>query len=86
MLAEAKATPIRAIRMSDLQLRLNEVNHLSIRGIRSSSLGHRSSTTRRRSMFSNRRISVKARTDMTMETRLWSEPDITELNVHWGLG
>ena len=85
MQAELRVTPVREIRMAGKQRRLAEVNHLSSRGI-SSNPGRRSSISKSRSMFSNLRMSVKAMTDMMMETRPWRELDTTEWMGRWDLG
>ena len=77
MQAELKAVQLREIRTVGKQRRLAEVNHLRPRGI-SNNLGSRGSISESRSMFSNLRTSVKAMTDMMMETRPWREPVITE--------
>ena len=85
MQAELKAVQLREIRTVGKQRRLAEVNHLSPRGI-SSNPGRRSSISESRSMFSNLRMSVKAMTDMMMETRPWRELDPIEWMGRWDLG
>ena len=85
MQAELRVTPVREIRMAGKQRRLAEVNHLRPRGI-SNNLGSRGNISESRSMFSNLRMSVKAMTDMMMETRPWREPDTTEWMGRWDLG
>ena len=85
MQAELRVTRVRGIRMAGKQRRLAEVNHLRPRGI-SNNPGRRSSISESRSMFSNLRMSVKAMTDMMMETRPWREPDTTEWMGRWDLG
>ena len=77
MQAGLRVTQVREIRMAGKQRRLAEVNHLRPRGI-SNNLGSRGSISESRSMFSNLRTSVKAMTDMMMETRPWRELDTTE--------
>jgi hypothetical protein len=85
MRAELRVTPVREIRMAGKQRRLAEVNHLRPRGI-SYNLGRRGNISESRSMFSNLRTSVKAMTDMMMETRPWHELDTTEWMGRWDLG
>ena len=75
--AELRVTPVREIRMAGKQRRLAEVNHLRPRGINNNP-GRRGNISESRSMFSNLRMSVKAMTDMMMETRPWRELDTTE--------
>ena len=83
--AELSLTLVGGIRMAGKQRRLAEVNHLRPRGI-SNNPGRRSSISESRSMFSNLRMSVKAMTDMMMETRPWRELDTTEWMGRWDLG
>ena len=85
MPAELRVTPFREIRMAAKRHRLAEVNHLRPRGI-SNNLGRRGNISESRSLFSNLRMSVKAMTDMMMETRPWRELDTTEWMEHWDLG
>ena len=85
MQAELRAIPVREIRMAGERRRLAEVNHLRPRGI-SNNLGSRGNISESRSMFSNLRTSVKAMTDMMMETRPWHELDTTEWMGRWDLG
>ena len=85
MRAGLRVIPVREIRTAVKRHRLAEVNHLRPRGI-SNNLGSRGSISESRSMFSNLRTSVKAMTDMMMETRPWHELDTTEWTGRWDLG
>ena len=85
MQAELRVTTVREIRMAGKQRRLAEVNHLCPRSI-GNNPGRRSSISESRSMYSNLGTSVKAMTDMMMETRPWREPDTTEWMGRWDLG
>ena len=85
MQAELRAVQLREIRTVGKQRRLAEANHLRPRSI-SNNPGRRSSISKSRSMFSNLRMSVKAMTDMMMETRPWRELDTTEWMGRWDLG
>ena len=70
----------REIRVRGIPIQLAEVHHLGIR------LKTMVSNTRMLRMFRNRKVLTKGITDMMMAIRLWREPDIRDMTMHWETG